>query len=190
MRYYIADALTFSRIFAAIPLFLLIWMEYWTVATIVFIIAILSDAVDGPAARRWPPKEHAYRRDSHVFDNIGDSLMFAAVIGGLALQIRPIWGWILAVVIVGSVLIEIPKQKLAHLYAERVDVFHGWCFCIFLLAMLIQLTERAFGEQLWKPLSFVYVCIALVLVRLKWDRATKRKEVKYKGTWLLERSQR
>lgn len=190
MRYYIADALTFFRILAAIPLFVLILADQWAAAIILFIFAILSDAFDGPAARRWPPKEHAYRKDSHVFDNIGDLLMFGGVIGGLALQIKPIWVIILIGAFIGSVLIEIPKQKLAPKYAERVDVFHGWCFGIFLLVMLIQLTEQAFDERVWKPLGFVYVGIAFALVCLKWDRATKRKDVTYNGTWLAERAAR
>ncbi|MBI3888959.1 CDP-alcohol phosphatidyltransferase family protein [Candidatus Saccharibacteria bacterium] len=187
MRYYIADALTFFRIFAAIPLFLLIWTDQWTAATVLFIVAILSDALDGPAARRWPPKEHAYRKNSHDFDNLGDSLMFAGVIIGLAFQIRPIWWIILIGVIIGSVLIEIPKQKLTPVYAERVDVFHGWCFGIFLLAMLIQLTEQV-TETWWVPISIFYVAAALIIVFAKPERATSRPEVVYKGTWLSGRA--
>ncbi len=43
MRHNIADALTFVRLAAVVPLFCLIVFDQWTAAVVVFVIAILSD---------------------------------------------------------------------------------------------------------------------------------------------------
>lgn len=179
---YIADVLTATRLFVAVPLFVLILLDQWKFAMVLLIIAALSDAFDGMAARRWPPKEHWYRKDPHLFDNAGDSLLFVSVLLGLAIQIRPLWVVLTALVMAGTALIEVLRRNLYAPYAERVDVIHGWFFAIFLVAMLVQITERA--TEWWPVWTLIYFVISGAIVAVKWDRATSRPEGIYTGTWL------
>lgn len=181
---YLADALTFFRFPAAFAVFGLIMTEHWLAAMIVFGLAILSDALDGIAARRWPPGERWYRKDPHAFDNAGDSLLFFGALVGLAVKVQPLWLIILVVSIVGTLVILFFIAKLRPSRAEKLDVAFGWCFGFLLFVMLIQITKLAFGASLL-GLVFVilYGVIGAVIIETKWDRMTSRPEVTYKGTW-------
>lgn len=178
----IADVLTFFRFPAAISLFILILNEQWFAAMIVFIAAILSDAFDGIAARRWPPRERWYRKNPHDFDNAGDSLLFFAVMIGLTIQVYPLWLWVLIVSAVGSgVLLYLIKTR-RPVIAEKIDVFFGWCFGALLFAMLVQITTLAVSEEVADGLTGAYMLAAAMIVMAKWDRVTSRPEVAYTGT--------
>lgn len=180
---FIADALTFFRFPAAVAIFAAILTDHWLLAMIVLILAILSDALDGIAARRWPPNDRWYRKDSHVFDNAGDLTLFVGTIAALAVQVQPLWIVITVIAVVGSIPIEIFKAKLRPLFAERVDVFHGWCFGALLAAMLVQVTILATSGFATVTLVWVYFAVTIVIVVRKWDRMTSRPEVSYSGTW-------
>ncbi len=184
MRYYLADVLTFIRFPAAVATFALIMAEQWLVAVLVFGLAILTDAIDGIVARRWPPGERWYRKDPHTFDNAGDSLLFFGALVGLALKVQPLWVIILAVSVVASGIILFLIAKLRPAWAEKLDVAFGWCFGMLLAAMLVQLTVLAFdGSPLGTLVLVTYGIVALVIVVAKWDRMTSRPEVTYTGTW-------
>ena len=180
---FIADALTFFRFPAAVAIFAAILTDHWLLAMIVLILAILSDALDGIAARRWPPNDRWYRKDSHVFDNAGDLTLFVGTIAALAIQVQPLWIVITVIAIVGSIPIEIFKAKLRPLFAERVDVFHGWCFGAQLAAMLVQVTVVATNRFAATVLIWAYFAATIIIVVKKWDRMTSRREVAYSGTW-------
>lgn len=184
MRHYLADVLTFIRFPAAFAVFGLILAECWLAAMVVFGLAILTDAFDGIVARKWPPGERWYRKDPHMFDNAGDSLLFFGALVGLAIKVQPLWLVILAVSLVGSGIIMFLIAKLRPSRAEKLDVAFGWSFGILLYGMLVQITELALVGSPWRlAVSIIYGCIAAVVIWTKWDRMTSRPEVTYKGTW-------
>lgn len=181
---YLADALTFFRFPAAIAVFVLIMFDQWTAAMIVLGLAFLSDALDGVAARRWPPESRWYRKDPHAFDNAGDSLLFFAALGGLVLNGPAIWDVIFVVSVVGTAIILFFIAKLRPSRAEKLDVAFGWCFGFLLFTMLVQITKMA----LWSTytgfaLVILYSVVTAIIIFTKWDRMTSRPEVTYKGTW-------
>ena len=180
---YLADVLTFFRFPAAFAVFGLIMTEHWLAAMIVFALAILSDALDGIVARKWPPGDRWYRKDPHAFDNAGDSLLFFGALVGLAVKVQPLWLIILTVSIVGTLIILFFIAKLRPSRAEKLDVAFGWCFGALLVAMLCQITDLALPESDRLVVYLVYGVAIGVIVPNKWDRMTSRPEVTYKGTW-------
>ncbi len=179
----IADALTFFRFPAAVAVFALGWFDQWGAAMVVFILAILSDACDGIAARRWPPKDRWYRRNPHDFDNAADSLLFFAAMIALTIKVFPLWLIVTLVSAVGSVVFLFLIAKMRPSIAEKLDVVFGWCFGTLLFAMLCQITLLAFSNAWGGYLCAIYLLAVPFLVYFKWDRITSRPEVIYTGTW-------
>ncbi|RYZ84473.1 MAG: CDP-alcohol phosphatidyltransferase family protein [Proteobacteria bacterium] len=180
---FIADALTFLRFPAAIGALALILSDQWALAVFVFIVAILSDALDGAAARKWPPKDRWYRKDPHIFDNAADGLMFYAALSALAFKVSGIWSYALPVSLIGSIVILVLIKKLRPSRAERLDVVYGWLYAVLLIAMLIQVTVLAADGLVLVILVALYGMVTCVIVVYKWERVKSRPEVVYSGTW-------
>ncbi len=182
---YIADALTVLRVLSAAGVLLAALSGEWSVALCLFIVGILSDAFDGPAARRWPYTEDEnqrfwWRRDAHQFDNTADLLLSGAGMIGLSLHYLVWWQAGLVVASLGLVSFVIQTivdhiGKTNRRLAERIDVMHGWLVAAELVIMLVLLTMLADASWLWLP----YVVAALFLLWFKWDRATSRSELTY-----------
>lgn len=102
---YVADMLTFLRLLLAFIVPGLVLERNWMLALILFGMAVLSDALDGWCARRWPytPEEEArlpWRRiDHHALDNGPDALMVLLAVVALVSSIH--YWWVLAAVIYG-----------------------------------------------------------------------------------------
>lgn len=190
----IADALTIFRLFSAPVLLVLLLCGQWQVAMILFIAGILSDAFDGIAARRWPPREHRFRTDPHAFDNAADGALSVLGVAGLLGRFFLAWlndwpeanlfvGWAIAAVLIllaTGVFLFLVGQ-LVPASAEKIDVIHGFFYGVLLLATLVQITILATGAN-----AVVWICligaVTVVICVIKWDRLTSRPEVTYNGT--------
>ncbi|MBC7512784.1 CDP-alcohol phosphatidyltransferase family protein [Candidatus Saccharibacteria bacterium] len=184
---YIADGLTALRVFSAAIVLLAIWQGMWTIATLVFIIGLLTDAFDGTAARRWPysNKENArlwWRKDAHKLDNNADVALSGAAMVGLGFSLLVWWQAVIVIaalaalsgviqLVVDRTGVNNPKR------AERIDVAHGWLYVSELAAMLILLTAQATDD--WERFLVVYSIGGFLLLWAKWDRATSRSELTY-----------
>lgn len=94
------NLLTVLRILAALPVFWLTWQQSFGWALLLFVIAGVSDGIDGALARRFGWTS----RFGSVVDPISDkSLMIAMFLGLWLTQIIP--GWLLVVIITRDLLI-------------------------------------------------------------------------------------
>ena len=191
----IADALTFFRLFSAPVLFVLILMGQWQVAMWLFIAAILSDAFDGVAARRWPPKFHRYREDPHAFDNLADGALSVSVVVALVVRFCLAWlqawpdghlalPWLIAAVCIlaATACFLFLVGRLVPDSAEKVDICHGIFYALLLVACLTQITMLTDNPIEKFYLTLAYIAALAWAGIVKWDRMTSRPDATYRGT--------
>lgn len=181
---YLADVLTLFRLIAAFAVAYLIITEMWSAALVVFLVASLSDALDGLCARRWPysPADEArlpWRRiDPHAIDNIPDALMVALAVIALTLSFD-YWIWLFVLIYGVSAIFMVSIRTLLRRgvvrSAEIVDVMFGWWFFGSIVMIVYELAYRAD----FVALVLVASVIALpVLMYYKRDRAFARPETR------------
>lgn len=191
---YIADVLTVLRLVSAFVIFFAILQESWVLAAALFAFGILTDAVDGVAARRWPYSDAEnrrlwWRRDAHLFDNVADSSLAFAALLGLAI-VMPVWWLVLCGVAMGSILFLVAIERSRHSrpqLAERIDVCFGWTYGALLASTLVYLTWQAAGAQTLSVWLGVYVVAGLGLLWMKRDRLVGRPELDYGKRWQPQR---
>ena len=181
---YIADSLTFLRLLLAFAVPGYILQHEWLTALVLFAVAVLSDALDGWFARRWPytPEQEArlpWRRiDHHALDNGPDTLMLVLAVAALVFTID--YWWMLAALIYGAgvlffaavqLLIRQGKAKMA----EAVDVLFGYWFVVNIVMVIIEMAYRA-DVMMW-TLGIGLAALA-VLLPLKWERVVSRPETR------------
>lgn len=107
---YLADLLTLTRLILAIVLLVLAFTGGSPEAAfIIFIVAELTDSVDGTCAMKWPfPKDKTpkYRKYAAKFDMFADGVLTAAIILFLMLRVNWIIGAVVAAyfIIVSSII--------------------------------------------------------------------------------------
>ena len=181
---HLADALTALRLLLAFVVPACILQGEWSLALVLFGVAALSDALDGPCARRWPytPEQAArlpWRRiDPHVLDNVPDALMVALATFALVLRVE-YWWWIaLAIYGVSGVFI-VTVQMLIRAgrarAAEFTDVIFGWWFVANIGMVVAEVAYRSGHIALVVGIAAV---MALPLLWLKRNRAFSRPETR------------
>ncbi len=181
---YFADILTVLRLLLAFVVPVCILQGEWSLALVLFGVAALSDALDGPCARRWPysPQQVArlpWRRiDPHVLDNVPDALMVALATFALVLRVE-YWWWIaLAIYGVSGVFI-VTVQVLIRAgrarTAEITDVVFGWWFVANIGMVVAEVAYRSGHLALVVGIAAV---MALPLLWLKRNRAFTRPETR------------
>lgn len=181
---YFADLLTLCRLLLAGTVVVAILQHLWLAALIMYCVAIVTDMLDGIAARRWPYSSEDVRRlpwrriDPHLLDNIPDS---ALSIGGMVALVAAIPHWLLiAGIFMGvSLVFIVLVQSFIRLgwprAAEITDVVFGWWFTLTLVTVLVQLA--ALADVLTLTLIALGAC-AVPALALKWSRATSRPETR------------
>ena len=187
---YIADLLTALRFIAALVTAIAAFSGAWTLALVAFIVGILSDALDGPMARRWPytAEESArmwwrQRKDPHAWDNNADLVLSTCGLLSVTFGLFDFWpaffAFIGVALLSGCFLLalEIAARSSRPKLAECIDVAHGWVFGLELMAMLIIMTAQVTSD--WQVWAIAYLALGSMIVITKWDRATSRLEVDY-----------
>ena len=177
----IADVLTASRFVLAMATFVLIVNDQWKWAVIAFIAAALSDAFDGMAARKWPPVKRWYPMSPHLFDNWADITLVQSGMLGLVFVYTDyfigLWLFVGVLAIAAIMVASVNALKRREsTYAEHLDVLHGWIYALELVALLIWLTVMVFSGLSLVVVLITYGLAAVILLRLKWERATTRPE--------------
>jgi phosphatidylglycerophosphate synthase len=181
VKKYLADGLSALRVVLAICNVYPILYGIWPLATIMFLVAMLTDALDGAAARRWPypPEEkHWWRRSTRLIENFADCTLTFANLIWLALT-NPFWWWVIlaSVVVAALVLVMISVVgKRNPVAAEKIDVVYGWLSVALMASMLITMTVKATTH--WPIVLAFYAVVGLVVLITKWDRATTRPETR------------
>lgn len=184
---YLADILTLSRIVLAFVVGAMIVGGSWHAAFALFVLAALTDVVDGPCARRWPYSDAdderlPWRRiDPRFLDDIGDITLVAASAVMLAMHYRR---WIIiaaifaALEIVLSQVVVLATRRGYGTAAERADVLAGWNYALLIAAIIVELTARISWP--WYVVVIELISIG-VLLDVKWDRATARPETRQRA---------
>ena len=187
---FVADVLTFSRFLFALGTVAAVIGGNWGLAVVLFTIGILTDAFDGPIARRWPytaeeEKKFFWRaKDPHMWDNAADLTLSTCGLLAVVYAVFGIAWWSLFTIGIVALVsacfvgaLEIAARSGRPKLAERIDVVHGWVFGIELLTMLVVLTVMA--TDTWPYWAALYSVATIVVVIAKWDRVTSRAEVDY-----------
>lgn len=118
---YLADILTGSRFILALILLVLAFVGSPAEnAFIIFLVAELTDAFDGTAARKWPfpkGKEPKYRKYAAQYDMISDVLLAAAQVLFCTLQVNWVAGLIVIifyVVVCGTIELIVYGKLFGH----------------------------------------------------------------------------
>ena len=107
---YLADILTFSRIILAIILLYLSFTRVEIgVALIIFLLAEVTDALDGTCATRWPfPKDKTpkYRKYAAKYDMLADGLTALAMVLFFSLRVNMVAGLLMLIpyLIIGLII--------------------------------------------------------------------------------------
>jgi phosphatidylglycerophosphate synthase len=180
----IADVLTFCRMgFGLIVIVLLFCDGPSEMVLKLYIAGLLTDALDGICARRWPYTSTdilrlpwfwwKIRQNPSLFDALTDGVLFYSVLAFTLF--RAYWGWIgavapfviffslLAVGVLGTWLVQGKMAKLAY----------RWFFIAELAVTLLALTLAAVPIKYLRPVMLCYLVATIILVVMKLDRLTK-----------------
>jgi phosphatidylglycerophosphate synthase len=135
-----ANVVTLSRGLLILPIFGLLWQGYRTAALGLYVLAALTDLVDGWLARRF--------KQSSAFgaqlDAVVDNLFSLAILGFLALAYPGLIGrqWMAAAVLFGGPIVYL---GVSWLMTRRLMMFHVWsakigAFLLFCLWPAIAIT--------------------------------------------------
>jgi phosphatidylglycerophosphate synthase len=182
---YIADLLTLARIVFSVAAMVAILFSNWVLAGVLLIVAGLTDAFDGAAAREWPysledNQRLPWRINPHAWDNLADSILVNSVMLSLIIKI-PIWRIIAPVVLIagGIMLLGLNHfSKRNPRVAEIFDVMLGWTFVLEIFAMLITITIQS--VDWWSWAIVVYAIAGIIILVIRWEKATSRPDAAYK----------
>lgn len=181
---YIADLLTLARLLLAFVVPAYILQHEWRLALFLFSVAVLSDALDGWCARRWPytPEEAArlpWRRiDHHALDNGPDTLMLVLAVAALAFTIDYWWMLALLIYVAGALFfaaVQLFIRRGKAKVAEATDILFGYWFVVNIGMVVMEMAYRA-DVMMW-TLGIGLVTLA-VLLPLKWERVVSRPETR------------
>lgn len=172
---WLPNAITWLRIAGAAVAMILAINEAWVAALWVYLAALLSDFLDGLAAR----KLHATTPFGELLDSVADGWLVTAGLIGLSASGHLSW-WVTAVLIVVGFLVQIERRLLRGKLAVSpvakkmfaiLCLFGAWIYIILAMAAL------AYGWQWW------YAALLLLIFAI--SGSLKRHRLR---TWLQGRS--
>lgn len=184
---YVADLLTLSRVCMGVFVFIEILQRNWQIAVAVFIVAALTDAVDGAFAKAWPYPDiqklwvplKKLREYPHIWDNFADSTLVYITTLGLAIRFSG-WYWVVLIQIVAGLIMLISRSmysKKSPIIAGKIDILLMWAYVLQLFAMLTFMTIQA--VEWWPIAAMFYATFGLILLIVRWDKATSRPDAAY-----------
>jgi phosphatidylglycerophosphate synthase len=148
-----ANAVTLSRALLIVPIFGLLWTGQTTPALALYVLAALTDLIDGWLARRFKQSSQFGAQ----LDAVVDNLFSVAILGFLALAYPGLIArqWMAAAVLFGGPILYL---AVSWLLTRRLLMFHVWsakvgAFLLFCLWPAIAVT----GWQGWLWLSALVV---------------------------------
>jgi len=134
----LANLITYTRMILSIPILYLMYTEHYNSALVVFIIAALTDWLDGFVAR----KTNSVSEVGKVMDQIADKILIDAVLI-TALDLAWIPSWIVIAVVWRDIMVS----AVRILAAKRGDVLAANIFgklkTVFQMALVIILLSRS-----------------------------------------------
>ena len=190
----IADVLTKTRLLGS-PLVLLPLLIFgvWIPAIVVALLLILSDALDGYAARKYTPwasptmKERGGKKDEAADGSLTVSMVLGVALNFFFFQNEPSWNlfWNLVAVCVTAQLITfaliIATAKLPMPWCKWVDIANGVYYGFLLAVASAVVLGNAFGwsssdRVVW---GSVLAAIVAAFVWFKRSKLFDRDESKY-----------
>lgn len=176
------NALTFLRILLAPLVVILLWKTYWAAAAILFLLASLTDWLDGFLARRLKQTSSL----GQILDPLADKVLLMSVYGALYifyphLLFFPFW---FVVLLVGREIIflsiagfyflkllafsspaqAIPQQVVAPIFLGKLNTFFqmGYVFWVICFTSSPFLTTLEF----WAPVAQGFICTTTIVSTL------------------------
>lgn len=191
--YYIADILVLARFILAALLGIVAfvpWPGYSSqemvgFGLIIFLVGELTDALDGPAARRWHyPRDNKYRwwrenRMNVVLDKIADLCLSTAMVVFVFVRVSKLFAVGISCAIVPFALL-VEFELAPHLrktdprYRKDLLLFRRLLYVAMIYAMsLVTLWSTPWQWWMKLALSLLSVFIVWLLARLKRNRLTQ-----------------
>jgi phosphatidylglycerophosphate synthase len=185
-KYHIADLLTASRFVWAIVLVCLVFFKIQPAMWVVLAttLALLTDALDGPAAKRWPyPNDNKYRWWRRVqkapngtfkvvacLDTPADLVLGLGLVAYTFFMVSPVWGVVLfsavpiglaGLFIIGRIESRGTESRL--LRNARLALY----FAYLALTLVVWIVNTSPNPSLW---AAVYLAGGFILAYLKRGR--------------------
>lgn len=163
----VPNLLTLSRLPLAAVLYVFIELRLWPAAFGVFLVAALTDAIDGWWARRF----HQQSAFGRVFDPLTDKIL----LGGAFIFLVPVpesgmRAWMAAVVIAREMLITGVRgyvESLGHKFgADWLGKLKTVLQCVWLGAVLafLNLRDREWAEGLVGPVEWIHLILLYAML--------------------------
>ena len=154
-----ANLITYTRMILSIPILWLMYTEHYDSALVVFIIAALTDWLDGYVAR----KTNSVSEVGKVMDQIADKILIDAIFI-VALDLKWVPSWFVITVVWRDILVS----AVRILAAKRGDVLAANIFgklkTVFQMALVIILLSK--GIFFFPALNISMVWIVFILTVL------------------------
>ncbi len=154
-----ANLITYTRMVLSIPILWLMYTEHYNSALVVFIIAALTDWLDGYVAR----KTNSVSEVGKVMDQIADKILIDAIFV-VALDLKWIPSWLVITVIWRDILVS----AVRILAAKRGDVLAANIFgklkTVFQMTLVIILLSRGIFFFPILNLTMVWTVFALTVL--------------------------
>lgn len=170
MPYVVPDALTGLRVLCAVGLLIALIGENWTLALVLLLVGIISDAIDGEIIRRFKMPETGY---GEVFDQAADALLWGFLFIGLFLSGQLPLIAFLVVIVAGAVFplaTSIPRESRWWFVRRHAHYIHPFSYAMTLGIGLVWLTWLAVWPAMANSLCLLYAGGAIMMIDVKRER--------------------
>ncbi len=157
---HLPNYITILRLILVPIIFALILLEYYLAAFIFFVIANISDVLDGRIARKY----NFITEWGKLMDPLADKLTQISTISALVIKgIIPFW---ILVILTAKELIMISASFI--LYKKRIVIVHSMWYgkvatILFFIAIVISLLSKQIPEIYAITIYFYYIAIGMTL---------------------------
>lgn len=155
--------LTLLRLLLVVPLGIFLAQEQWAWATVVYLIAVITDALDGELARAQSDVSALGARLDPLVDKVLQITVAVIFLPDAPLLLGGLIVVDLLLAFLGSVIAALPRYR-GH--AIHANVFGKWKFTFQTIALLCLFMLRVFFAPLFLSIARMTVGIALVFALL------------------------